>query len=502
MSNTVTINTWDGGHAEDIRTTASNECESVVNFDILTNPHKLIPYSDPVAETSSGTITDYTITDVAILNVSGTATIYGMGRKALADQSVEILKKSSTSDITSAWSLVASNANVLTPGTLIEYKDILWFITGGSTWSKFVPPSTITALTTFAAGYTSNFAPKPFRHPVDDSLYFALGERVYKFTNASPYATATLMHTLATNFEIQSLTDWGNYLAVGGSYLTNSKRSAVYLSNRDVLSPNNLPTQVIDWGEGKLAILENIGGTLIGISYTENVGSYTTQNSYRMFIKAYSGGTVETIKEIVTGTTADIRVWKSKSGDKLYFGFDADSAMYVLARNKSGRFVVAKNRYYNPSGSSISGASGLLTGLSVVGDVSFTSYGDSTTDGYLARQGAFNTVYTLPSRYTTTINPKMVEADRTKKKSLLEIRISYTVSTANGTVNVYIYRDGGASKLALTKTQTSTGEYVTYSYKYNDSQPFENAYEFQFLLETTGNVSIKEFKYIYDNIPD
>lgn len=60
MSNTVTINTWDGGHAEDIRTTASNECESVVNFDILTNPHKLIPYSDPVAETSSGTITDYT----------------------------------------------------------------------------------------------------------------------------------------------------------------------------------------------------------------------------------------------------------------------------------------------------------------------------------------------------------------------------------------------------------------------------------------------------------
>jgi len=495
MSNLVTINTFDGGIAEDVRTTATNQCESSVNFDILTNPHKLLPYSDPVAETHAGTVTDYTITDVAVVDVSGTETIYGMGRHASGSQDVAIFKKNSTTDITASWTAeVATNANDLTPGTLVEYKNFLWYMSGGSTFSKFAPPSTISNVATLAGPYTTNFSPRPFRHPIDDTLYMASGNLVYKFDNVV-YTTPTATYTLATNFEVQSFTDYGNYLAMGGKYLSKHKKSAVYLGDRDITTSLK-PQQVIDWGEGSLMILENVGGVLVGISYTENIGSYTTATRYKMYIKTYSGGSVQTVKEIITGSTENLRIWKAKSGDRLYFGFNGDDALYVLGKNKSGYWAVTKDRYINPTGSTITGASGKLTGVSLLGDIMFTSYGDGTTDGYLTRQGT-GTAYTLPSRYFTTVNPNMPLADRTKKKTLMEIRLSYTCSSTNGTANVYVYNNGGSSKLALTKTQTAVGEYLTTAFKYNDSTNFDESIELKFMLETTGNVSIKEFKYIH-----
>ena len=501
MSVTAIINQWDGGIAEDIRTTATNQCESSVNFDIFTNPHKLLPYSDPVAETSlDGAITDDSITDVAVVDVSGTETIYGMGRHASNSQDVAIFKKNSTTDITAGFTEVATNSNDLTPGTLIEYHDLLFFIAGGSTIHSFSPPSTITAISTASGAYTTNFAPKPFRHPIDDTLYWAVANFVYKYDGVT-YTNVTNGKTyqLATNFEIQSITDYGNYLAIGGKYLTKSKKSYVYLGDRDITTSLK-PQQVLDWGNGSLKILESINGSLIGISYTENIGSFSTSTKYRLYIKGYSGGTVQTIKEIITGSVEDLRVWKAKSGDKLYFGFNGDNAIYVLAKNKSGYWSVVKDRYINPSGSTITGASGKLTGI--IGDIMFTSYGDATTDGYLARQGT-GTTYTLPSRYFTTVNPGMVIADRTKRKKLKEIRLSYTCNSTNGTANVYVYNSAlTTTKLALTKTQTVVGEYVTTCFRFNDSTNFDESYEFKFLIETTGNVSPKELKYVYDNLTD
>lgn len=509
MSNTVNLTDWDGGHADDLRTTEGNQSESSLNFDITTNPHKMIPYSDPVAETvstGSAVTTDFTITDVAILPVSGVSTAYAMGRKSLASPFPAIFKKNSTSDITAAWAQVADAAgSTLTPNTLIEYYDKtaalnnLYFQAGGYLFYKFVAPSTITLVASMLSSYTLNFAPRPFRHPIDDTLYLASGNLVYKF-DAVTYTVPTLVHTLAAYFEIQSFTDYGNYLAVGGKYLSRHKRSAVYLSNRVI--PNDGAQMVIDWGEGSLQILENIGGSLVGISYTETVGSYTTQNSYKIFIKVYSGGAVETIKEIATGSTATLRAWKSKSGDKLYFGYDTDNAMYVVGKNKKGRWYIAKNRYYNPTGSYLAGASGLLSGLSSVGDITFTSYGDATTDGYLARQGT-GSAYTLTSTYSTTINPKMIVAHRVAKKRLLSVRVKYTVGTAGGTVGVLLKKDGASNFASIiSQSQSSVGEYVTKSYKFADATEFDDAYEFQFQMTSVGNVSIEQLDYEYDILND
>ena len=40
------INKWDGGIVNDPRDPQENVCRVVSNFDILTNPYKMIPYRD------------------------------------------------------------------------------------------------------------------------------------------------------------------------------------------------------------------------------------------------------------------------------------------------------------------------------------------------------------------------------------------------------------------------------------------------------------------------
>lgn len=496
---------FDGGLAEDIRTEATNQCATAVNFDVHTSPHKLTPYSDPIAEThASGPITDYAITDVAVLNIAGTPTVYGMGRTGSGVTTVSIFKKSSTSDITSAWSAALATSGNVAPGTLLSYYDMtasldkLYFLNGG-TFSSFDTPSTITTHGAINTPQITNTYPRPFRHPIDDTVYVGGGNKVYKF-DAVTYTSATLLHTLNKNFEVSAFADYGSYLAMGGRYYGKDKRSVVYLSNKDITSPQELPFTDIDWGEGSLIHIENIGDTLVGISYTENVGSYSTVTKYKLYVKTYSGGTVQTIKEIETRRSDAIKIWTAKSGDKLYFGYDTDRALYVVGKNKLGDIFVVPDRFYTPTGSYITGT---FNGVSFVGDISFTAYQDGGTTGYLARQGT-GTAYTLTSLYETTINPNMKVEDRTLRKKLKKVRISYTVNAANGTVGVGFRQDTQVSGYTtmISKSQTSVGEYNTTSFNFSDGTQPDEGYEFQFQLTSTGNVSIKQFEYEYDIVND
>lgn len=502
------LNRFDGGMAEDIRTTATNQCASSVNFDIATNPNKLIPYSDPIAEThASGPITDYAITDVAVMNVSGTTpTVYGMGRHASGSTNVAIFKKSSTSDITSQWSAeLATNASVVFPGGLLNYYDAtagvdkLYFLSANTGLYSFTNPSTIALVGAMSATPTGTQYSRPFRHPIDNAMYMASANKVYKFDSVT-YTSPTLMHSLDAYFEVTGFADYGSYLAIGGRYLGRDKTSVVYLSNKDVLTPNELPFTAIPWGDESLIHIENIGGTLIGISYTENVGSYSTVNNYKLFIKAYSGGVVTTVKEILTNRTDAIKIWTAKSKGRLYFGYDTDRALFVVGKNKLGNIYVTKDRYYNPTGSYITGT---FNGVSFVGDVAFVAYQDGGTTGYLARQGT-GSAYTLPAYYETTVNPDMPEQYRTLKKRLKNVRISYTVNTANGTVGVGFRQDSQTASYTsvISQSKSSTGEYVTTATMCADGSAFDEGYEFQFQLSSTGNVSIKQFEYEYDIVND
>ena len=500
------INRFDGGMAEDLRTTASNQCASSVNFDISTNPHKLKPFSDPIAEThASGPITDYAITDVGVLNISGTTpTVYGMGRASSGSTNVAIFKKSSTSDITAQWGASsATNASAVNPGTMLGYydqtaaTDKMFFLSANTGLYSFTDPSTITSLGALSAVVSGVSYPKPYRHPIDNTVYMGSANKVYKF-DAVTYTSPTLLHTFGANFMVQSFTEYGNYLAIAGRSITRSTKSSVYLSNRII--PNDGAQQVIDWGEGSLVIVENIDGYIVGVSYTEDVGGYSTVSNYKLYIKVWAGGEVRTVKEIETRRLDEIKIWKAKHDNKLYFGYDTDRSIYVVGRNKLGDWFVTGDRYYNPSGTYITGT---FNGISFVGDVAFMAYQDGGTTGYLVRQGTGST-YALTSYYTTTINPNMEVSHRALRKKLISVRIAYTAEANNGTVGVGFRQDTQTAAFTsiISETKATAGEYVVHADMTGAGEGFDEGYELQFQFTSTGNVSIKQFEYVYELMND
>ena len=112
--------------------------------------------------------------------------------------------------------------------------------------------------------------------------------------------------------------------------------------------------------------------------------------------------------------------------------------------------------------------------------------------------------YTLTSYCTTTVNPGMDVSHRTLRKKLKNIRISYTANSANGTVGVGLRQDSQTASFTsvISKTETSAGEYVTHADMCADGTAFDEAYEIQLQLTSTGNVSIKQVEYEYELIND
>jgi len=495
MSKTVIINQHDGGHAEDIRTFATNESTSSVNFDIYTNPTKISPLPDMIAETitsGSGIMTDFDITDVIACDISGTTKIVGYGRKSSASTEATFFEKSSSSDITSAFELKVSSGGA-TPrkNTLVEYKGFAYAMSSATNLVKFTPPATWTDVGTITGGLATDTNPKPFVHPEDGIMYIAKGYVIAKYDGSTLTNSALV---LPSTRQITSLTNYGTYLAIATKPASGVGNSLVYLWGRDT----SLTTLqgIINWGDGALEILENINETLIGISETNNIGSYTTNNQNKFTVSYYAGGgNVTPIKEFVRDSGYVLKNYKVKHNNRIYFGFDTDNAIWVCGKNKEGRYFVAKNSYITPTGSFITGT---LDGISIVGDILFTSYTDAGVGGYLART---STTYVNESVFITSVNQKMELGDRYKDKQLKHVQLAYEVDSTNATVALGYYNDDNANlQTVISKNQTALGQYVTQASADSNALPFLSGREYVLRVTSVGNASIKEIKYVYDDI--
>lgn len=76
-------------------------------------------------------------------------------------------------------------------------------------------------------------------------------------------------------------------------------RSNVYLWD---MSEDRTFNESIDWGEGSLMILENLGGTLVGVSISDvnysSATTYTTTKTKKLTIRYLSGNQAIIVKEI------------------------------------------------------------------------------------------------------------------------------------------------------------------------------------------------------------
>ncbi len=492
---TVEIVKFDGGHAEDIRTFATDECEKSLNFDILTNPHKLTPYGDSVAESlTAGDMNDIQVSDVEVSLIGSTYIITGSGYESAGSSKPTFYTKA---DIVSAFQAAAVAAgNTYQKNSLVVYKDkayALAFNVGASQYTlyKFVAGASVTSIGTIDTA--SQFYCKPFVHPEDNVLYIVIGTTITSYDSSALVTTTTI---LPTGFEGISLCEYGTYLAITMRPLRSNGNAITYLWGRDA-TINTLQGEV-PWGEGRLAIVENLHNYLIAIMQPQS--SFGTAFTSKIIVKGYAGGAVEQLKEISVGTQDFVGTYKVKNNEKLYFGnINADDCVYVVAKNKSGSWIISKDRYLFNGVTTYSG----LSGLSMIGDIMWRAVYGTIGAFKLMRSKVLNNfgesaTYTATSVYKTTINPSMPLVDRYKEKKLVAVELIYT-GKANGNATLK-YSFDGATMTTIIDEDTMANEDVKEATNQNDSDPFSNGRELQFQIESTGGVEIKGLRYKYSTL--
>ncbi len=486
---TVRINTFDGGQAQDIRTHATNEHTTSVNFDVFSDPHLLQPYYVQVADTSSGTINDYNITDVDIMTIAGSTNLIGMGKQDSTHDYVSFFRKNNVSDITTAWTqYVSSSGYNQIAGTLCVYKGNAYALAYNGTTVELIKwDGTGGALTNIGAlggSYNSSVpVARPFVHPEDNVLYMVAGNIISKYDGSSFVGTA---FTLPNSGYGVSLTSYGTNLAVATRPVNSWGDSMVYLWGRQTTV--NTTQGNIRAGKEQINSVTNINNVLIMVMSSANAGSYSTVLDGRLIIRGYAGGAVETIKNMPFPAGGGSNNFRMTKDDKLYFGFSNDTAIYVFGKNDSGQYFCSHDRKYPANISSV-------TGLSFVGDYLFTSYtktSGSPATGFLA---VTSTSAYGDSSYTTAINQAMPLEDRYKHKQLEAI---YVAVKFGNTCTVSYSWDGGATNTIISDSTSTTGSNVTlYATNENSATPFEDGYELTITVAGTGNMQVKEIGYRY-----
>ena len=476
---TVILNKFDGGHAQDLRTFATDQCAESLNFDNLNKPHLLQPYLDMVTESvvvGLGNIADYELNGITQTDVSGTTYFVTMGKESDVDANPTFYYKT---NVTDKWTQggVGTPGSVLN-GTLTTYKGKAYMMSVVSDtyrlW-QFTNVSTATSVGTLTyAGSGVIKTPRPFVHPEDNVLYMAIGNVIAKW-DGTTFTSYTSI--LPEGYSATSLTNYGSYLAISMIHNLGIEKPKAFLWGRD--STVNTLQGVIDFREGYLNIIENIDNVLYAV-----ITPVASLINPQLSIRAWAGGSIQDVVNIdIAGSSTLIA--KSSTKEGLYFALSSDDCVYRLGKNKDGRVVLTKDRYI-ATGSDVT-----LVDIGFYGEYMFAAFGS----GSFYRTTNSLSVFSSTSKYKTTLNPSMPISDRLKKKQLRAVQVSYT-GVASGTVALKYSVDGSAMVSIISESTTATEE-VKEATKAASAQ-FEAGREYQFQVETTGGVKIKEIKYSYD----
>ena len=484
----VTIDTFDGGHAEDLRTHATNECAFSRNFDLFTNPHTLIPFPDSIPETLTG---DYAMNDIQLSDVGVSLFANNYSFTALGGKT-DISTKASfyiKSAINSKWEITASGTTTFIQGSQIIYQGKAYALTYDGTQYSLIRFEGTGSVTLVGSVTGTKFA-KPIVCRIDTTLYFAVDNIIVKYDGSTFDDNAK---TIAdTNLYIASITSYGIYLAVTTQNKSGEGASYCYLWGRDTSS--SFLQESIYLGECEAVVVENLDNSLIFVTIPTSFNGTSINPKFE--IKRYISGEIVTLKSISLPYLQRPSVYKAKNSNRLYFGCNNDVAVYVVGKNKSGNYIVTQERFYK-NGSIIGSG---LGNISIIGDIMWTGSwsGEGVYSLDRTRSLADGLAYNSISQYRTTINPSMPIADRISDKKLESVAVLYT-GASSGITGLKYSVDGSAFTSIISQTNV-TGEHIIKASAENDGNPFMSGNEIQFQIESSGGAQIKEIKYVYSKL--
>ena len=445
--NTQFIRDFSGGMTNDLRTSDLRYSKLIKGFDAHSLRHKLTPFKTSESGNTNGDTDRMRAFCIALLTGT-TYALYGLGRISGASERAEVnykkLTLGSAEDLDDADWTATSNQQSGT-GTSTNYNLFVYYQRvglifgardGTNLWAYDPDGSTAFNDDATGTGLTYTNIAQGLVHSKDDILYIPYDNIIAINNNGSWNKTAL---TLPTNLRINSICEYGNYLAIGCQPVSGFGKSVVFLWDRDATL--STVSESIDWGEGNLFILEEVDGYLIGIS---NVGAgsaslaKTTQNQ-RIVFRYYGGGKPIVFKEFTsseTSTSLSVQIDKQKVNNYLYFFLamtfpdgTVQEGLWKLGRNlqnPNGGWTVTFDRGANNDTNTTSGN---LHGFIVVGDFVFIAYDDNGTFAVSkTKEIGAGSEYTATSIYESVI---LNEGDTAIKKKLRSVTV-YTEPLPSG----------------------------------------------------------------------
>jgi len=157
-----------------------------------------------------------------------------------------------------------------------------------------------------------------------------------------------------------------------------------------------------------------------------------------------------------------------------------------------GKFVLTHERTSNNDTQLATGDT--INSFFIIDDYTLISYIDSGTEAISKTNNSES--YTATAIYESVINPDVPFDARRREKMLMGVYVAYEPLPANGQV-VLKYRVDGGSWVTVF-TETTDGVLVTESNSAADGDTFEQGYEFEYRIESTGGAEITEFGANYE----
>ncbi len=505
---TISFNKFDGGVVNDPRTPGEDICQTCTNFDAFTDSYRLTPYLDSVSGDSSASTRQIQNFCVGYYTPDGSNSysLFGLGVVSGTGQA-EIWQKSISIFNTANWGTMTNNqsASGATSFKLFVYYKKTGKVYGaksGTTFWSFTPDgSTAFNDTEVSISYT-NIA-QGLVHSKDDILYVPYDNFIAANNNGSWNNTAI---TFPKNFYITSICEFGNYLAVMLAPLSGLENTRVYLWDRNATVVTL--SEMIDWGEGVGAWIQQLDGVLIGAIVTPAFNSTIKQQ----IVFKYYNNTSQAIpfmkliaESLIVNPVGNLT---QVLNDRIAFMMSIKhhgtlkQGVWSIGKNNEGRYAIFFERSANNDSAL---TSGLMNAFIHVDGLLFQSY---TDNGSLAMSKTNDqSSFTATSIYETTINPmqperyRMSAGARSADKQLMAVAIGMQPLSAGQQVVLKYRADGVGWTTIGTFTSAVASDSVVAERTFDAAgNQFTTAREYEFRFESTGGAVITEFKYKYEDI--
>lgn len=484
------IRRFDGGITNDPRDDAPGVAQMITNFDVFTDPKRMLPYRD--VEDGCSTQSSIVIQAFCIALRTGTTySLYGLGvSDGHPSISYKNISTGSADDLDdNTWN---STANSVSGAGSTSYDCFVYYprtnkIYGGrlagDIWAYYPSGGTAFVETEVSVAYTTIC--QGIVHSQDDILYIGYDNKIMKNNNGT-WTTAAL--TLPTEYYITSICEVGSFLAIAAAPKSGFGSSRVYLWDRD--STLETVSENIDWGTGTLKVLENIEGILVGISLSAD----TTRVRNRVIFRRYDGYGAIKFRELTSTTNPVVNIAKQRIDNRVYFmmtgtfgGAIREGIWSVGRPTPDSQFAIVND--HTPNNDTALG-NGIMKGFYILGDFVFTAYVNNSTVASMSKTKA-TAVYTKKAIYeTVTFN----KGDSSIIKKLAGVSTTFEPLTSSAQV-IAKYRKDEETSFTTIHTQATANAMAKSSATLDSSTALPDHSEITFRLESTLGAVITGFNF-------